>query len=244
MRASRRVILTRVPADNARLRAALGEVDAEVAEVIALPCLAIDRLPIAPAVRDRLLRRERAFDAAIFVSKPSVEHLLDALPEVPAPPQVVAIGGGTAAELTRRGWTVTMLPSEPRAEIAATELDSLFPGQGAVLHVRGDIGASLIQNALRERGREVVEAVVYRNRDADTPPLPPDERPTLLVATSPSVLGRGLKRVPDREALTVLAIGETTARAAREAGLSVRLAPEASTEGLAAGIREWLGDGQ
>lgn len=229
------MILTRLPADNARLRAALGEVETDL---IDLPCLEIERLPLDPAIADRL--RTRGFEVAVFVSKPSVEHLLDAHPDLPPPLRVVAIGIGTEEALVRRGWPVSALPSEPRAAIAAKEIDTLLPGDGAVLHVRGDLGASIIQDALRARGREVEEAVVYRNRDSDEPPLAPDDRPTLLVATSPSVLRRALSRIPERDTIDVLAIGETTARAAREAGLPVRLSPEASTEGLGAGIREWL----
>lgn len=179
MRAARRVILTRVPTENARLRALLGTVNAELVD---LPCLAIERQHLPSSIRERLLSRD--FEVAMFVSRPSVEHLLDAIPEIEEPARVVAIGPGTADELIRRGWTVTALPTEPRAEIAAEELESLFPGTGPVLHVRGDLGASLIQNALRNNGREVVEAVVYRNRAPDTPPLEPDDRPTLLVAIS------------------------------------------------------------
>lgn len=345
MRAPLRVILTRVPEDNAILRNLLSEVDPSKVEVVDLPCLKIEHLPISPAVFTQL--EQQSFEAVVFVSKPAVRALLDYRPEIrvpkghwadsetkaesdsdadlearadknksaawgldsgsdrdsgsdgdsgrdsdsksggessssladdvdlasktsdserrsssvserakrlskaeinanpqqailPNPPIVVGIGIGTRQEIEQRGWKVTGVPTEPRAEIAVQELDRLLPGSGAVLHVRGDIGASLIQDALRRQGRKVVDTVVYRNTAPDTPPPPPDRRPTLLVATSPSVFRRATALIPSPRSLEVLAIGETTARVSREAELPTHLAPESSPEGLAAGILRWI----
>lgn len=274
MRAPLRLILTRVPEDNAILRELLSDLDPQGVEMVDLPCLKIEHLPLAEPVLKQL--REAYFEAVVFVSKPSVRALLgertaEALslggrtsgeqdfgvlnpgvqnpgdpnpgiqnPDLPNPPLVIGIGIGTREEIEQRGWKVSAIPSEPRAEVAVQELDWLIPGNGPVLHVRGDIGASLIQNALRERGREVVDTVVYRNTAPDIPAPKADPRPTLLLATSPSVFRRAIALIPEPRNIEVLAIGETTARVSRASGLPTHLAPESSPSGLAAGIRRWL----
>jgi uroporphyrinogen-III synthase len=123
-------------------------------------------------------------------------------------------------------------------ECVLRELDTLIPREGRVLSVRGEIGTEALQNALRARGQEFDVAIVYTTRDAVSAPLEADNRPTLLTFASPSAVRHFVARNPSNgHAIT---IGETTARAAREAGFSVTVAPSSETQAFAASIREWV----
>lgn len=232
MHAHRRVVLTRTPDDNAALRRALGPTAAEVLEQ---PCFALERVACAPAVREALV--SGAYDGAVFVSRNAVEGLFADGP-LPAPAHVLALGPSTAACLATHGWAARV-PSRSRAEDAARELDALLPGVRRVLYVRGVEGLCVLQDALRGRGVEVDEVIVYRTVEAPLPPLPPHEGRTLVVLASPAAARHWQRQHPALDA-EHLAIGLTTAAALREAGREVHVAAESSTEGLAAAIRDWV----
>lgn len=240
MRASRRVVLTRPPEDNQRLRAAIGE---GAAEFIEYPCIAIEPLPIAHGVLEKV--SSSLYDAAVFVSRNGVTRFFEEVeaasqPRPSRPRQVLAIGNGTAELLVQNGWPPTALPSDARAEVAVVELDSLLHGEGAVLHVRGEIGGTLIQDALRKRGRTVDEAILYRTVDPVTTPLPRSEVSTLIVFASPSAV-RHFMAHNEEPVGEALAIGETTAAAARRAGFTVGVLPSSDLQGLADEVRRWIG---
>jgi len=218
--------LTRTLADNARLRAALGELPSEIVDY---SCISIEALPLDPAVAHRL--DAGAYDSAVFVSRNGVEHL----PSAPPPRNVVAIGESTETALAARGWPVTSKPSQPHAEIAAMEIEHLASGR--VLYVRGVEGSDAIPNALRKLGRQVDEARVYQTVDATDSPLAADSRPTLLVFASPSAV-RFFARKNGCIGYA-LAIGETTARAARELGWTPIVAASPDVDGLVSAIRAW-----
>jgi len=230
------VVLTRCVADNARLREAIGSIDADVVDY---PCLAIEPMPVAEAIADRLASGR--YEGAVFASRNAAEHLLTGR-TFAAPRHVVAIGPHTGRALERFGWPPTAIASEPNVQTAAEELGRLLPGAGAVLCVRGDIGSDLIVRALRGAGRDVDEAIVYRTIDAAAGPLPADDRATLVVFASPSAVRHFAvhnERTP--HGAEALAIGPTTAAAAREAGWRTHLSAGPSAERLADAIRAWVG---
>jgi uroporphyrinogen III methyltransferase/synthase len=240
VRAARRLVLTREPADNDRLREAVKDLGVEITDY---PCIRVETLPAPAGLLSRV--RAGAFAGAVFASRNGVESLFAQLGAAPAPADVVAIGTSTAEALLRHGWAVTGLPSETRAEVAALELDALLRSPGRVLVVRGAEGSHLLTGALRLSGREVEETVVYRTVDPIEAPLRLDERPTLVVFASPTAIRHfsahqhDARKHPGFEALC---IGPTTARAARGAGLTLRTARAASVAALAEAVREWARD--
>jgi len=228
------VVLTRASADNARLRAALGELPAEL---IDYPCIETEALALPSSLVERV--RGGGYVSAVFVSKNAVEHLFASV-HGPSPREVIALGRSTAEALDQAGWSATALPSEPTLETAIRELDRLFAEPGRILYVRGDLGEDTLPEALRAGGREVDVAIAYRTRDTAPASLPPDARPTLVAFASPSAVRHFVRGAPSTSRARALAIGPTTATAAREAGFEVDIAPSPDVKGLAISIRHWV----
>jgi uroporphyrinogen-III synthase len=230
------VVLTRTPEDNARLRAALGDLPAEIVD---FPCVAIETVPLRPETIS--LVGARHYSAVAFVSRNAVESFFSFVAP-PPPAEIVAIGLSTAQALRDHGWPNAAVPTVPNIEQAVRELAQLFHGSGPVLYVRGDLGEDTLPHALRAAGRTVDVVVVYRTTDARPGKLPAALHPTLITFASPSAVrnfaaGNAVAGQP------ALAIGETTAGAAREAGFRVQVAPTADVAGMAQAIRGWV-DGQ
>lgn len=234
MRANRRVVLTRSPEDNAAMRSALGRVDAELVE---LPVLTTERLPIDPEIRQRLERGE--YRTIVFVSRSGVEHLLAQVDARP-PETVLAIGPGTEQMLVRRGWPVAGRPSESQARVFATEVERLVPRDGRVLYVRAEGGRTEATTALRHGGWLLDEAPVYRTRPLPQQRLSEDWRPTLVVFASPSAAEYFHARQPAGLQFEVLAIGPSTAEACEQIGWPTRQADDATVDALARAVRDWV----
>jgi uroporphyrinogen-III synthase len=226
------VVLTRTPEDNARLRAVLGDLPAELVD---LPCIAIESVPLSTEKIALLSRRH--YSAVAFVSRNAVESFFS-LVTPPPPSEVVAIGPSTAQAVQDHGWPAAAVPTEPNVEQAVRETNRLFRGAGPILYVRGDLGEDTLPNALRASGRTVDVVITYRTTDARGSALAPDPRPTLVTFASPSAV-RNFASVNPCVG-QALALGETTARAARDAGFEVRVAPTADISGLAKAIRGWV----
>jgi uroporphyrinogen-III synthase len=120
-------------------------------------------------------------------------------------------------------------------------LDSLFQAQGRVLYVCGTLGDPQVVEALRVLGREVDVAVVYRNDSAARTRLPEGGHPTLLTFASPSAVRNFTEsNLPLQPRWEALAIGPTTAEAARQAGFPVYQAAAPGVEALATAIHAWV----
>lgn len=234
MRATRRVVLTRSPEDNAAMRSALGRIDAELVE---LPVLTTERLQIDPVIRQRLEGGE--YRTIVFVSRSGVEHLLAQVDARP-PETVLAIGPGTEQALVRRGWPVTGRPSEAQARVFATEVDRLVPRDGRVLYVRAEGGRTETTSALRQGGWQLDEAPVYRTRPLPQQALSVEQRPTLVVFASPSAAEYFHARQPPPLQFEALAIGPSTAEACEKFGWPTRQADDATVEALAHSVRDWV----
>lgn len=235
MRAPRRVVLTRTPEDNAVLRRLLDGLEAELVDH---PCIAVEPLPVDRAIAGRLASAH--YTTLVFPSRNAVDALLSQVEAAP-PSQVIAIGPATAEALSRRGWPVTGMPSEARAEVFVRESASLLPKRGAVLHVRGDQGLPIIPDGLRAAGWELDEVVVYRTVDPRPAPLPADARPTLVVFASPSAVRHFAARESFASSMEALAIGRTTEAALHERGWPARVASSTEPEAIAAAVRAWCG---
>lgn len=153
----RRILVTRPRPFNEE---ACELIRGEGGEAIALPAIAIEARPARAQAAD--------YDWVIFVSRNAVMHghalLLQASSDCP---RLAAVGGATAAELERLGFSDVLRPASgfaSEALLERAELDTVA-GQN-ILIVRGNGGRELLADTLGERGARVDYAEVYRRTRA------------------------------------------------------------------------------
>lgn len=199
------VVVTR-PAAQASGFASL--LEAAGAKPLLLPALVIEPITLAPDTIARLSRDP--CDWAIYTSANSVEYSLARLPP-PRGAGIAAIGRGTARALGKHGLRVDAVPeSRPDSE-GLLALPSFTDVRGRrILIVKGEGGRPYLREELLRRGAEVLDAEVYRRRDATATP-------------------QALHALADacRRAGTVVAITSAEGLAAL-----LRLAPETRVPGL------------
>jgi len=223
-----RVLLTRAAEQNDDVAMRLRSAGAEVVE---LPTIAIE--PTGAALPELA-----AYAWVVFTSANGVR----ALKQQGGWPRIAVVGASTAAAAEAAGLTVAFRPSEPRGAVLGQELP-VKPGV-RVLLLRSDIARPELPAALHARGVTVDEVIVYRTVPR-TEPAPEiaeqlrDGRIDAILLASPSA-ARGLANACGtafHERTRVVAIGPTTAAAAREIGLTVdALAKDPSADGLIAAI--------
>jgi uroporphyrinogen-III synthase len=162
--------------------------------------------------------------------------------------RVAAVGPGTARVLERYGITPDLVPSGERS---ARGLVAEFPpppagtdpaavvGRGRVLVPHSDLADPTVVDGLRSIGWEVDDVVAYRTVSGPQPSeeLREDMRAGVFKAvllSSASTVTNMVELVgPPPPPTVVCCIGPRTERAAREAGLDVRVVPpSASAEEL------------
>jgi uroporphyrinogen-III synthase len=168
---------------------------------IAFPAMEI--LDVAdPARLHALIDRLHTFDIAIFVSPNAAAKGMDAVrarAELPPSLKVLAIGGGTARELTRHGVRSVIVPTQRFDSEALLEMPELAAARGRrILIFRGEGGRALLGDTLASRGAAVEYAECYRRVKPER-----DARPLLeawqrgevhaVVATS----SEGLRNIHD-----------------------------------------------
>jgi len=147
----RTVAVTRARAQASALAARLRDLGATVVE--------------APAIRVEPLDAELpsldGFDLVCVTSPNGADLLLDRLPDARALAgiTVAAIGPGTARALRARGVAADVVPARSVAEGLVEALADV-PVRRALI-VRAAEGRTVLGDALRERGAEVVDAVLY-----------------------------------------------------------------------------------
>ena len=224
----RRIVLTR---EAAQCRAWAEALASAGAAVLVLPLLRHAPLP-PPADID-----PAAFDWVLFTSPQGVSAFADAGLS-PAGAKVGALGGGTAAVLADRGWRDDLgARCRDGAELARAFIDAgaaparvLLPGPD---HRLPEPGAGL-----RAAGCTVVELPLYRTEPVPAGDLPrhPFEEGDFVFFASPSAVGAFAAAYAVRP--PCVAIGETTAAAARAAGFDplVADAPDLSAMARACGL--------
>lgn len=232
-----RVAVTRPKERAGRLSRMLRDVGAEVLE---FPCIATETLP-GP------LPSFAGVEWLVFTSAAGVESFFELLGSEGRDVReiggvrVAAVGPATQSALRVRGLRVDLVPEVgDGAHLAEALADR---GGGTVLLLRAESGAPGLAEGLAERGVPFREHALYRTRcvGGTVPNLNFD----MAVFTSASTV-RGLAGcLPegwDRSRIKAVCIGETTARAAVDAGFTdMRTASSATLEGLveaAVGIRD------
>ena len=252
--ASLRVAITR-PASQSRELAAL--LRARGAEPIACPTIEIRSVGDTSELDAALLELPR-YDWMAFTSANAVRAVADRLDalsmSVTPATRMAAVGGATARELDRRIRKADVVPPPPPRAATAHALGDALPATSGqrVLFPRGDIASGDLAGRLRQRGVHVDDPVVYRTVRApnadELAGLVRDGRVDAIIFTSPSSVrfARGLVttvRAAERGgwvAPTIVCIGPTTARAARDAGLEPHVVAETqSVGGIVEALERW-----
>lgn len=167
-------------------------------------------------------------------------HLGLDLPDALSGTRVGAVGKATAAALRAAGVGVDLVASRGSAAALAAEWPTpdRYPHHPArVLLPHGDLAEPTLAEGLRAKGWAVRTVVAYRTRPVDPPPRVctawerGDYAGVILTSSSTARQLVNALGVPPA-GMPVCCIGETTARTARELGLTVRVAAEPSPAGL------------
>ena len=127
----------------------------EGGQAISLPAIVIEPQISSPASGE--------YDWAIFVSRNAVKHGHQWLPQLRRMPRLAAVGGATAEELERLGYSNVLRPEAGFTSEALLECPDLNAVRGEqILIVRGSGGRELIADTLRERGAIIEYLEVYR----------------------------------------------------------------------------------
>jgi uroporphyrinogen-III synthase len=246
--AGKRIVVTRAPEQAQELTRALESLGAEV-----LPFPTVQFVPPEDMRElDKQLANLRGFEAILFFSKNAVRYFSRVLYELgikcyadgSSKPMVAAVGPGTAREAEANGFHVDIVAREHTGHGLVRELGDRIKDRN-VLIPRGDLADDAVLDELRAAGARVTQVVVYRNV------TPEKSDPAIaaqilhgdadaLIFASPSAFhnfskilgGADLLRLSARTQFA--AIGPTTTRALRDAGIRVEIeAAEASSAGIA-----------
>lgn len=238
-----RVAVTRARVDGAATVLAL--VDRGLAPLL-VPAIEIAPAADDGAALDARVRRLAAFDWIVVTSVHAVDAIAAAAARTGIDPAVdgprwAAVGGSTKRALRALGVIADVTPERATGRDLAAALPDLT-GR-TVLLPRSDLADDDLPRRLAAAGARIDAVVAYRTRTA-----PPDSRDdlraalasglTAVLAASPSAVGgwlelaRSIGAETAVRAVPLIAIGPTTAAAARDHGL--RVAAEASSAAPAA----------
>ncbi|HEY7638063.1 MAG TPA: uroporphyrinogen-III synthase [Gemmatimonadales bacterium] len=201
---------------------------------------------------DSALERWGEFEAIAFTSPRAARAFLGRLSERRARrpaspgPQVWAGGAGTAAALGDLLGRVQRPSDEAVGEFgsagALAQAMMAAGVSGPVLFPCGDRRREELPARLRDLGVEVEEVVCYRSvLAAEAEARAAAERAQVLVVASPSVAHLLARSCPPGIRPALLAVGPTTAAAARACGWPpAAVAAHPSTEALTGGVRSLL----
>lgn len=253
-----------------RARAQAGELAAELerygARVVECPTIEIVE-PESYDALDEALENLFGYDWIVFTSANGVEHFLRRLAakglDVSELDQVrvCAVGASTAERLHDALVHVDVIPERFQAEGVYEALESYVGGRGQLdrlnfLLPRAASARDFLPNALEEAGARVDDVPAYRTVRPETTDRARVE--ALLVGggvdcvifTSPSTVSNFARLFdtndlgPLLEGVAVACIGEVTARAAADLGLSTDILPAESTaRALARAVASHFGRG-
>jgi uroporphyrinogen-III synthase len=233
------VVVTRAPEQARELCEALRLLGAEVLLLPTVSFAAVEN----PADLDAALTRFVTFDWLIFTSQNAVRFLLERVGAVGINPGVLrtgklsiaAVGPATAGAASDAGLRVAYLARNPSGEALASELTRFVAGK-SVLLPRSSRGDDRLLRGLVEAGAKVEDVVAYRTLSPGEVNAEALDRVRAgnvdsILFASPSSFQGLCESIPVPE-LAMLsmkvhfaAIGSTTAKAMREAGVRVAIQP-------------------
>jgi uroporphyrinogen-III synthase len=250
----KRIVVTRALEQSHELVNALESLGAEV---LLLPTVAFAP-PEDWQKLDDQLRQLDLFDAILFLSRNAVRYICDRCTQLGLKCEMLqshnrligAVGPTTADSLSAKGLHVDYVTKSGTGEALARELSQRLAGK-RVLLPRSDRGDDRVGAALREAGASVTEVVAYRTTVPDSldPALLSRIRRAdvdAILFASPSAFHNLVSSIAasDLAALSsriqFTAIGPTTARALRDAGVRVEIeAEDTSASGLAESLARY-----
>ncbi len=233
------MVVTRAPEQARELSDALRALGAEV---LLLPTVSFASVE-NPAELDAALRRLDAFDWLVFTSQNAVRFLLERAGAIGvassvlsgAKLSVAAVGPATAGAAADAGLRVTYMARNPSGEALASELTRFVAGK-SVLVPRSNRSDERLLRGLMEAKAKVNDVVAYRTLEAGEvnaealAQLRTGNVDAILFA-SPSSFQNLCSAIPVPELaklslrVNFAAIGPTTARSLREAGVRVAIQP-------------------
>ena len=227
---------------------------------LAVPVEERPLLSFAPPVDwspvDRALGRLSRYDALAFTSPRAAtafvgrrRHLRSSSNRDDALPPTWTGGRGTAAALAPLAVVTRAAPDDETGRIgaaAALAAAMLAAGvEGPVLFPCGELRRDELPTRLRHEGVEVDEVVCYRSVLADEAAArAAADRAAILVVASPSVADLLARASVVGERPPMLAVGPTTAAAARASGWApAAVAARPDVEALVAGVRSLVAAG-
>jgi uroporphyrinogen-III synthase len=204
----------------------------------------LDWMPV-----DGALRRINTYEAVAFTSPRAATAIVERLDvlglrwgAVAKRPKVWAAGPGTAEALRPMVGPVFLATGAGRDRLGAASalLGSMLRAKtkGPVLFPCGEVRRDELPAGLRQHGIAVEEVVCYRAILADEAEARSAVAgATVLVVASPSVVNLLLRALEETQRPELIAVGPTTAAAARNAGWPpVAIASEPDSTALAASI--------
>ncbi len=246
----KRVLVTRAPEQSGELLRILEHMGADVILAPAVGFAAADD----SVALDRALREIGRFGWILFTSQNAVRFTALRLKQLGLPPvvqRIAAVGPATAEAARQEGFHVDYVAAHHTAHSLAGELRESIATHSVFLP-QSDRADAELGEALREAGAQVTEAIAYRTI-APAPPAPDVLNEIragefdVAIFSSPSAfhnlegfLGVGtLAKIADK--VGYAAIGPTTAKAMRSAGVRVHMeAAEASAAGLADAVVKYF----
>ena len=235
-----------------RMDALADQLRARGADVIELPVIETRPLPVSEKIQqtfEKLAKRD--YDCLVFTSPAGVHTFFEMLCDGGYDARVLGnvtlavIGSGTKSALREYGLTADLMPEVYDGASLGTLLGEKLPDKSRVLIARSAIGNPKLVTCMRRRAEElektisvtdlaIYETVAKQNELISVAHLLEQEEINGVFFTSASTVQAFLQTNPlvDPTRVCALCIGEMTAQAAREAGMDVHVAQEASIEGL------------
>lgn len=205
---------------------------------------------------DKAIINLRKYDGVIFTSANAVKMFLQRMDQLNKEARqlltrrsVYAVGSKTQAVLEEAKIPVTAIPSSFSAADLATVFDQKAASGKSFLLPKGDLVRDTITRRLRELDAVVDEVVVYINERPDTiaakhlHQLLENREVDVVTFFSPSSVVNFVEMAGTDlvSSVPVAVIGPTTARAAKEFGLNVRIVAKQSTaDSLVQTMREYF----
>jgi len=243
----RRVLIARDPgrAEGLKLRLTSLGADVLVAPVTATA-------PGDEAVLDAAVADLAEFDWVAVASVNAVNALRGATQRLgvslgSAGPRWAAVGHTTASALAELGVTACV-PSEDHSAIGlVSAMTPLVTPGSRILLPQGDLAAPTLADGLRAAGFDVTTVTVYRTVpaaiDADIAQAWASDAIDAAVVAAPSAARQMAEQLDAQKPVLIVAIGTSTAAAARECGFQqVVVADDSTDESLTAAICKVLAD--
>lgn len=206
------------------------------AEVVELPLLTIEYLPISRELAEAL-GNARENDFLIFTSANAVRALFtqasDRLKQSISRLRIATVGQQTSSVVDSFGCVVSLVPREECAEALSESLLKVLSDDARCIFLKGDSAGDYLEQKLADR---IQSFVVYRSIPAQVF-TPPDGLGVLIFTSSLSAKTYFAALTDEMSVeqlnLPVIAVGSKTMQTLEELGAgNVRLAVESSAAGI------------